>query len=93
MICPHMNPDTGEVCSLYFLHNARHRSADGAEWGGRGPHDMPQTRETDAMWRDWQRAELRKPQGEAVRLFTPAPAQMPGQTYMPLTSYDDPGLF
>lgn len=26
------------------------------------------------------RAVDREPQGEAVRLFTPAPAQMPGQT-------------
>jgi hypothetical protein len=79
VICPHMNPATGEVCGLYFLHNAPHRQADGVEWGARGPHDMPRRREEDAMWRDALRAQARQPQGEAVRLFTPAPNQIPGQ--------------
>jgi hypothetical protein len=84
MICPHMNPETGEVCCLYFLHNAKHRDAHGTEWGARGPHDMPVTRDTDALWRAQHRAALREPQGSAVRLFEPAPATMPGQAGMVL---------
>jgi hypothetical protein len=79
MICPHMDPETGEVCCLYFLHNSPHRQSSGTEWGGRGPHDMPRRREEDAMWRDTLRAQARQPQGETVRLFTPAPNQIPGQ--------------
>jgi hypothetical protein len=79
MICPHMNPETGEACCLYFLHNAQHRQADGLEWGRRGPHDMPRRREEDAMWRDTLRAQARQPQGETVRLFEPAPNQVAGQ--------------
>jgi hypothetical protein len=79
MICAHMDPATGDACCLYFLHTARHRAADGHEWGRLGPHDMPTTRETDVLWREQRLAALRAPQGEAVRLFTPAPAQLPGQ--------------
>jgi hypothetical protein len=36
------------------------------------------------------RALERQPQGEAVRLFTPAPAQMPGQTVFGLSA-ENPG--
>ena len=82
MICSHMNPETGEGGCLYFLHNAAHRQADGTEWGGLGPHDMPRRREEDAMWRDVFRAQERQPQGESVRLFEPAPNQISGQLSM-----------
>jgi hypothetical protein len=79
MICSHMDPATADPCCLYYLHNARHRAADGHQWGNPGPHDVPTTRETDALWRSQHLAALREPQGEAMALFTPAPAQIPGQ--------------